>query len=80
MTNPAYSLDGNVALITMDDGKANALSFDMLSRISGALDDAAATGCHAGREQMARAAAAASDHRLVWVDIAWPPGRAVEPR
>jgi enoyl-CoA hydratase len=34
----------NYCLVRMDDGKANALSFDMLSRISGALDDAAATG------------------------------------
>ncbi len=32
-----------IAIITMDDGKANALSFDMIDAISGALDDAAAS-------------------------------------
>lgn len=31
----------NYCLITMDDGKANALSFDMLAQLNGALDQAA---------------------------------------
>jgi len=34
--------DGTVALITMDDGKANALSTSMIADISAALDDAVA--------------------------------------
>ncbi len=34
----------NYSLVHLDDGQANALSFDMLSQINGALDDAAATG------------------------------------
>jgi enoyl-CoA hydratase len=40
----AYELDGNVATITMDDGKVNALSPEMLAEISEALDRAAGAG------------------------------------
>ncbi len=35
------SRNGDVAVITIDDGKANALSFDLLAGINGALDDSA---------------------------------------
>jgi enoyl-CoA hydratase len=38
---------GDVSVITVDDGKANALSFDVLAGINAALDDAAATGAAA---------------------------------
>lgn len=41
MTSPVSTrIDGDVAVITLDDGKANALSFDMLAAINSALDDA----------------------------------------
>ena len=33
-------MDGSVAVITMDDGKANALGFDLLDRVGAALDRA----------------------------------------
>jgi len=36
--------ESNYCLLTMDDGKANALSFDMLAQINGALDRAAEAG------------------------------------
>lgn len=39
-----FSEHNNHCLITMDDGKANALSFDMLEHINASLDKAAATG------------------------------------
>lgn len=35
-----YALEDNVAVITMNDGKANALSFDMIEQFDGALDRA----------------------------------------
>jgi enoyl-CoA hydratase len=35
-----YRIEGNVATLTLDDGKMNALSLDMLSEIGGALDRA----------------------------------------
>ncbi|MGI9600606.1 MAG: crotonase/enoyl-CoA hydratase family protein [Acidimicrobiales bacterium] len=35
-----YELRDNIALITMDDGKANALSHDMIEAVDGALDRA----------------------------------------
>ncbi len=35
-----YELEGNVAVITMDDGKANALSYAMMDSVSSALDRA----------------------------------------
>ncbi|HUH05349.1 MAG TPA: crotonase/enoyl-CoA hydratase family protein [Kofleriaceae bacterium] len=37
-----FELDGPVAVITMDDGKANALSHDMMAALDGALDRAEA--------------------------------------
>lgn len=41
MTSPvSYSVDESVATITLDDGKVNALSPDMLASINGALDQA----------------------------------------
>lgn len=33
-------MDGSVAVITMDDGKANALGFDLLDQVGAALDRA----------------------------------------
>ncbi|MBI5104414.1 MAG: crotonase/enoyl-CoA hydratase family protein [Solirubrobacterales bacterium] len=38
----SYALDGGIATITMDDGKVNALSVDLLGSISHAFDRAAA--------------------------------------
>ena len=38
----SYHLDGRIATITMDDGKVNALSVDMLAELNAALDRAAA--------------------------------------
>jgi enoyl-CoA hydratase len=35
-----YTLDGNVAVIRMDDGKVNALSFEMFASLNSALDRA----------------------------------------
>jgi enoyl-CoA hydratase/carnithine racemase len=35
-----YRLEDNIATLTLDDGKMNALSVDMLSEIGGALDRA----------------------------------------
>lgn len=45
---------GDIALITMDDGKANAVSYAMLDALNGALDDAkdAKAIVLAGRERM----------------------------
>jgi enoyl-CoA hydratase len=40
MSNLTYSLDGDVALITMDDGKANALSHAAIEALHEALDRA----------------------------------------
>lgn len=37
-----YELDGHVAIITMDDGKANAITLDVLRELNGALDRAGA--------------------------------------
>ena len=37
-----YQKEGNVAIVTMDDGKANALGHDMIAAIHGALDRAEA--------------------------------------
>src|SRR5689334_11076495 len=42
MTLVTYQLDGQVATITMDDGKVNALSLDMLGELYAAFDQAAA--------------------------------------
>jgi enoyl-CoA hydratase len=42
MTPVSYELDESTAWITMDDGKANALSFEMLDAIGAALDRAEA--------------------------------------
>jgi enoyl-CoA hydratase len=39
-----YELDGPVATITIDDGKVNCLSLDMLRQLNQALDEAAASG------------------------------------
>jgi enoyl-CoA hydratase len=36
----AYALDGTVAVVTLDDGKANAISHDVLAALHGALDRA----------------------------------------
>lgn len=36
----SYALNGNVATVTLDDGKANALSPDMQAAINDALDQA----------------------------------------
>jgi enoyl-CoA hydratase len=36
----SYRIEGNIATLTLDDGKMNALSVDMLSEIGGALDRA----------------------------------------
>ncbi len=38
----SYQLEGNIATIAMDDGKANALSLQMLAGVNGALDRASA--------------------------------------
>jgi enoyl-CoA hydratase len=38
--NVSYSLEGPVAIITMDDGKANALSFAMFEELNSAFDQA----------------------------------------
>jgi len=40
MSNPSYSLEGDVALITMDDGKANALSHAIIDTLNETLDRA----------------------------------------
>jgi enoyl-CoA hydratase len=40
MTPATYELDGPIATITLDDGKVNALSIEMLQAIHGALDRA----------------------------------------
>lgn len=48
-----YELDGNIATVTLDDGKVNALSLDMLAEINAALDQAEAAKAAAvifGRE------------------------------
>ena len=37
----SYALEGTTALLTMDDGKANALSNEMIDALSAALDRAA---------------------------------------
>jgi enoyl-CoA hydratase len=39
-----YELEGSIATITMDDGKVNALSLQMLTELGAALDRAAADG------------------------------------
>jgi len=39
-----YQLEGALAWVTMDDGKVNALSLDMLTQINAALDRASADG------------------------------------
>jgi enoyl-CoA hydratase len=39
-TSPVYRLEGGVAVITLDDGKANAISNDLLARLHEALDRA----------------------------------------
>jgi enoyl-CoA hydratase len=39
-----YNLDGPIATITMDDGKVNALSIEMLQAVHGALDRAQSDG------------------------------------
>ena len=44
MSKVSYALDGPVATITMDDGKANALSLDMLTQVGQALDQAESDG------------------------------------
>ncbi|MFI5689538.1 crotonase/enoyl-CoA hydratase family protein [Streptomyces sp. NPDC051636] len=44
MTLVSYQLDGPVALITMDDGKANAMSLQMITELNTALDRAEADG------------------------------------
>lgn len=45
MNHPvSYELDGQIATITMDDGKANAYSLDMLAELHSALDQAEADG------------------------------------
>ncbi len=41
MTQVRYELDGDVAVLTMDDGKANALSPSMIQDLNAALDRAA---------------------------------------
>ena len=49
----SYQLEGSIATIAMDDGKANVLSLEMLSQINAALDRAAAdraVAVLAGRE------------------------------
>ena len=43
-TPVAYSLDGGIATVTLDDGKVNALSPVMLAAVDAALDRAAADG------------------------------------
>jgi enoyl-CoA hydratase len=40
MTPATYELDGPIATITLDDGKVNALSIEMLQTLHGALDQA----------------------------------------
>lgn len=36
-------IDGDVAVVSLDDGKANAISFEVLDQLNAALDEAAAT-------------------------------------
>lgn len=52
--SPSYRLDDDVAVITLDDGKANAITHDILERLSAMLDRALADGARAvvlaGRE------------------------------
>jgi enoyl-CoA hydratase len=38
----SYALDGNVGVITLDDGKANAINHDVLQQLHAALDEAQA--------------------------------------
>src|SRR5580698_91640 len=40
MTPITYALDGQIATISLDDGKVNALSIDTLRALHGALDEA----------------------------------------
>jgi|EP00505_MAST-04D_sp_SCG-Rhode-Island_P005488 enoyl-CoA hydratase len=44
VTTTEHGETGNVALVTMDDGKMNAFSFDMLSAVHSALDGCAEAG------------------------------------
>lgn len=46
-TTPTYRLDDGVAVVTMDDGKANAISHDVLIALDGALDRAGEDGARA---------------------------------
>ena len=40
-TSPVTTtIDGDVAVITLDDGKANAISFDVVDGLNAAIDDA----------------------------------------
>jgi enoyl-CoA hydratase len=41
MSNVNYELNDNIATVTMDDGKVNALSLQMLTELHGAVDQAA---------------------------------------
>ncbi|HEY4375547.1 MAG TPA: crotonase/enoyl-CoA hydratase family protein [Acidimicrobiales bacterium] len=45
--SPSYRLDGGVAVVTLDDGKANALSHAVLGGLSAALDQAEADDARA---------------------------------
>lgn len=44
MTRVTYDIDGSIATITMDDGKVNALSLQMLGELNAAFDRAEADG------------------------------------
>ena len=44
MTTTEHGETGNVALVTMNDGKMNAFSFDMLSAVHSALDGCTEAG------------------------------------
>ncbi|MCU1454580.1 MAG: Enoyl-CoA hydratase/isomerase [Acidimicrobiales bacterium] len=53
-TSPTYRLDDGIAVVTLDDGKANALSHAVIDGLHGAIDRAEADGARAlvlaGRE------------------------------
>lgn len=46
--NVSYSRSGDTAMITMDDGKVNAMSIATMTTINAALDQAGRHGCILG--------------------------------
>ena len=83
MTAVTYELDGAIARITMDDGKVNALSPELLDDLRAALDEA--EGCRAvivpGRSGMFSAGfslpvlqGGGRKRRGCWRAVSTPPG------